>query len=160
MTPREIKYIVIHCSATKASQNIDIRDIDRWHRGKGWEGVGYHYVITRDGRVQGGRSLNEPGAHTKGHNYQSWGVCLVGGLDLDGKPENNFTQEQFAALRQLLVSLHAMAPNAHILGHRDLSPDINGDGMIQRNEWLKDCPCFDVGEWLAMNQRSNDHDLT
>ena len=148
MSPDDIRYIVIHCSATRAHQDIDVQDIDEWHKARGWAGCGYHYVITRDGRVQGGRSLLVPGAHTKGHNRVSWGVCLVGGLGADGRAENNFTPAQFSALRALLASMKQSAPQAEILGHRDLSPDIDGDGVVERHEWVKDCPSFDVREWL------------
>lgn len=115
--------------------------------------VGYHYVITADGAIQGGRPLNTPGAHTKGHNYSSWGICLIGGVDLHGRPENNFTHEQMTSLRMLITSLKVLAPNAEALGHRDLSPDVNGDGMIEQWEWVKECPCFDVREWLSMDPR-------
>lgn len=149
LTPAAIRYIVVHCSATRANQTIDITDIDRWHRDRGWNGCGYHYVITRDGKIQGGRSLTQAGAHTKGHNFQSWGVCLVGGVGADGRGEDNFTPAQYSALRALLPSLHAMAPHAEILGHRDLSPDVNGDGIIERHEWIKECPSFDVRAWLG-----------
>lgn len=148
MTPTDIRYIVVHCSATRANQTIDITDIDRWHRERGWNGCGYHYVITRDGRIQGGRALNQIGAHVHGHNRWSWGVCLVGGLGADDRAEDNFTPAQYSALRALLPSLHALAPQAEILGHRDLSPDVDGDGVIERHEWVKDCPSFDVRAWL------------
>lgn len=150
MTPDQIKYIVIHCSATLPEPHIDIVDIDQWHKARGWRKVGYQYVIPTDGRIQGGRALNEVGAHTKGHNAVSWGICLIGGVDEHGKPTNNFTREQFASLRMLLASLRQIAPQAETLGHRDLSPDVDGDGVISRWEWLKDCPCFDVREWLSM----------
>ena len=150
MNPNDIAYIVVHCSATRAAQDNDIAEIDRWHRGRGWNGCGYHYVITRAGHIQGGRALTQPGAHTKGHNYHSWGVCLVGGLGNDGKGEDNFTPAQYTALRALLSSLHSTAPNAQIVGHRDLSPDVDGDGVIEKHEWMKECPCFDVRVWLAM----------
>ena len=150
MTPGDVAFIVVHCAATRSDPSVDIRDVDAWHRARGWNGCGYHYVIPTDGRIQGGRALNQSGAHTKGHNYHSWGVCLVGGLDAHGRPDNNFTPEQMASLRMLLASLHQIAPQAEILGHRDLSPDIDGDGVVERHEWLKDCPCFDVRTWWGM----------
>lgn len=151
MKPTDVQYIVVHCSATSPRQDIGAKEIDEMHRARGFSRLGYHSVIRRNGGIEGGRSLNEIGAHTKGHNYHSWGVCLVGGIDQHGKPENNFTPEQMASLRVLLRDWHGMAPHARILGHRDLSPDIDGDGVVERHEWLKDCPCFDVGEWLAMD---------
>ena len=151
MTPQDIKYIVVHCSATLPRPDIDIKDIDRMHKERGWRSCGYHYVIPTDGRLQGGRSLNEIGAHTKGHNRVSWGVCLVGGINSSGKSENNFTHEQMSSLRSVLKTLKQNAPQAEILGHRDLSPDLDGDGVIERHEWIKDCPCFDVREWWSMD---------
>lgn len=147
MRPDEIHYIVVHCAATRADPAIDIRDIDAWHRARGWAGCGYHYVIPLDGSIQGGRALNAIGAHTRGHNRVSWGICLIGGLDDAGRPADTFTREQLTSLRMLLTSLHQIAPQAEILGHRDLSPDVNGDGVIDRRDWLKECPCFDVRAW-------------
>jgi len=143
----DIHYIVVHCSATRAGQDIDIRTIDRWHRERGWKSCGYHYVITLDGSVQAGRAVSEHGAHVRGHNLHSWGICLVGGLDAQGQPTNTYTREQLTSLRMLITGLRQIAPQAEVLGHRDLSPDIDGDGVIDSWEWLKACPCFDVREW-------------
>lgn len=135
--PKGIKYIVVHCSATKASQrNVDVKEIDKWHRQRGMFRVGYHYVIKRDGEIQQGRALHQPGAHAIGWNHISWGVCLVGGLDEAGEPEDNFTLDQYHSLAMLLDELKHKAPQAEIIGHRDL-PRVK-----------KACPCFDVRAWL------------
>ena len=147
MKPSDIKYIVVHCSATKRTQDIGVVEINRWHRDRGWSGIGYHFVIRRDGTVETGRPINKAGAHAYGVNRVSWGICMVGGLDYQGDPVDNFTPPQYDALRAVVTTLKAFAPDAEVLGHRDLSPDINGDGVIEEWEWLKSCPCFDVKKW-------------
>lgn len=145
--------IVVHCSATQATQDIGADTIRKWHLANGWADIGYHFVITRNGMVEFGRKLGDVGSHVAGHNSNSVGVCLVGGIDAKGKAENNFTEAQWHALRAVLRFLCDIYPEAakKIVGHRDLSPDLNGDGKITPNEWIKECPCFDVGEWLKKN---------
>ena len=140
--------LVVHCSATRPTQDIGVREITQWHRQRGFDTVGYHYVIRRNGDVETGRPENAIGAHVIGHNANSIGVCMVGGVDAAGKPANNFTAAQFVALRGLIDQLHKRYPEARILGHRDLSPDRNGDGIITPNEFIKACPSFDVAAWL------------
>lgn len=128
--------IIVHCAATKPSLDIGVKDIDRWHRQRGWLKVGYHFVIRRDGTREKGRDLMEPGAHAAGYNHRSVGVCLVGGLAEDGvTPENNFTDAQWATLRLTLKELRADFPEARIIGHREVEPS-------------KACPSFDVQEYL------------
>lgn len=147
---RPIELLVVHCSATRESQDISAADIDRWHRDKGWRKIGYHYVIRRSGEVQQGRQEHEAGAHVAGHNAKSIGICMVGGLAADGKtPQENYTAAQYDALGELLDDLTYRFPRAKVLGHRDLSPDRNGDGRVSEREWLKACPCFDAGRWYA-----------
>jgi N-acetyl-anhydromuramyl-L-alanine amidase AmpD len=145
------KFIVIHCSATGPKADIGFKEIDGWHRAKGWASCGYHRIIRRNGKVENGRPLDEPGAHVVGYNAISVGVCMVGGVAADGKtPENNFTPEQFASLSKVVRDLKAMYPSAEVLGHRDLSPDLNRDGKITPNEWMKACPSFDARAWWAI----------
>lgn len=147
---KAINKLVVHCSATRATSDIGASTIRQWHKRQGWIDIGYHYVIKRDGTVEKGRPDDRPGAHVSGHNGDSLGICMVGGVAPDGKTaENNFTPVQFTALGALLDSLKASHPKARICGHRDLSPDKNGDGKVTSNEWLKQCPSFDVAEWLA-----------
>lgn len=141
-------FIVVHCAATKAAMDIGVREITQWHLLRGFDTVGYHYVIRRDGELETGRPENVIGAHVRGHNANSIGICLVGGVDRQNQPENNFTAEQFATLALLLQQLKDRHPGARILGHRDLSPDKNGDGKITPDEFIKACPSFDVGQWL------------
>lgn len=154
MAPRKsTKHIVLHCSATRASQNTTAAEIRKWHLDKGWNDIGYHYVIRRDGTLENGRKPDTSvGSHVAGHNSNTLGICLVGGLSTrTGKPENNFTDAQWDTLRELLGRLTEKFPSATILGHRDLSPDKNRDGVISEGEWLKACPCFDASTWAHDN---------
>jgi N-acetylmuramoyl-L-alanine amidase len=140
-------FLVVHCSATRPEMDIDVNDIRRWHKNKGWADVGYHYVIPQSGNIQEGRPEQEIGAHVQGYNARSVGICLVGGLDGNGDPCDNFTGFQKDGLAALLADLKTRYPGATILGHRDLSPDLDGDGVVEKHEWLKHCPCFDVRDW-------------
>lgn len=152
-TPRQrTDLLVVHCSATKPDADIGVREIDGWHRQRGFDAVGYHYIIRRDGRIENGRPEGVIGAHARGHNAHSIGVCLVGGIGDDGTPHNNFTRAQFDRLCTLLAELCKRYPGARTLGHRDLSPDLNGDGKITPNEYIKACPSFDVATWWAANR--------
>lgn len=145
MNISDVHTAVVHCSATPAAMDIGRDEINEWHLANGWSGIGYHHVIRRDGTVEGGRALSEQGAHVKGHNRNTWGICMVGGVKQDGKtPEDNFTPEQYRSLKSMLTTYRSLAPGLSIVGHRDCSPDLNGDGQITKDEWVKDCPCFDV----------------
>jgi len=147
---RDIDLIVVHCSATKLGKHVNAAVIRGWHtsKPKNWSDIGYHNVILPSGTLETGRPLEKAGAHVRGHNANSIGICMVGGLDDRGQPKNNFTPAQFTTLRAYLDTLVHMYPNARIVGHRDLSPDSDGDGEIEEWEWMKSCPCFDVKRWL------------
>lgn len=132
---REITQLIVHCSATKASMDIGVDEIDRWHQERGWLGIGYHFVIRRDGTIENGRMIDQQGAHAKGFNRNSLGICLVGGLNDKNRPEHNFTVQQMASLDKLMKELYDHYPIRLIAGHRDL-PNVN-----------KACPCFDVTEF-------------
>lgn len=135
---RTITLIVVHCSANKADSALRMADIGRYHRSSGWKGCGYHYVVPTDGTVETGRDETEAGAHCRNHNRHSIGVCYIGGLSADGKPEDTRTEAQRVALRKLLEALHRKYPRALIVGHRDLDPQ-------------KSCPCFDAaGEYADL----------
>lgn len=150
---RETNHFVIHCSATRANQDVDAKTIRAWHRARGWSDIGYHYVIRRDGRIEPGRALGAIGSHVAGRNSDTLGICLVGGLNnLTAAPEDNFTAAQYAALADLCRRLLVTFPRATILGHRDLSPDRDGDGKVEPHEWLKACPCFDARAWARANR--------
>ena len=154
MVRSETKYIVIHCTATKTSamDSVTAADVDRWQKARGWNGIGYHFVIEADGNIAPGRQINERGAHVRGFNDKSLGIALVGGLDDNGKPCSNYRPAQMVSLSNHLAHLRGIYPFAEVLGHRDLSPDIDGDGVVERHEWLKDCPCFDVRMWMELEK--------
>lgn len=133
---RKTDFIVLHCSATRAVQDVGVKEIRKWHQSQGWSDIGYHFVIRRDGRVETGRRVDAIGSHVQGHNTNSVGICLVGGLNnKTWKPENNFTKQQWAALERLVRVLTKKYPSARILGHRDF-PGVQ-----------KACPCFDARAW-------------
>ena len=129
---RVITLVIIHCSAVKPDQQSSAAQIDSWHRQRGYHlGIGYHYVIRRNGEIEPGRPEWMVGAHCLNHNKYSIGVCYEGGLDARGQPADTRTAEQKSAMRNLLEDLHKRHPRAVIVGHRDLSHD-------------RDCPCFDA----------------
>lgn len=130
---RTITLIIIHCSAVTPSQTSSAAQIDQWHKARGWKGIGYHYVIRRDGTIENGRPEHQIGAHCLNHNRHSIGICYEGGLDARGQPSDTRTPEQKAVLRALITDLHRSYPRAIILGHRDLNPG-------------RACPCFDAAK--------------
>ena len=133
---REISKLIIHCSATKPEMDIGADEIRDWHKGKGWDDIGYHFVIRRNGELEKGRDVAISGAHARGHNFSSIGICLIGGIDSDSKADDNFTLKQYNTLIQLVSFLKMTFPIDDVLGHRDL-PNVN-----------KECPCFDARAWL------------
>lgn len=145
---RNIDSIIVHCSATKAGQDFTATDIDRWHRERGFNGIGYHYVIRLDGKLEKGRDVALAGAHCKGWNERSVGICYIGGLDENGRPADTRTNAQKRVLYQIIIDLQREYNILQVLGHRDTSPDLNGDGVIEPYEYVKACPCFDVKEFL------------
>ena len=153
MKPSDIDAIVIHCSATRAGQDVRAADIDKWHKERGFKMIGYNYVIDLDGTIEIGRPLTMDGAHCntsgpsgKPYNKHSIGICYVGGLDRNGNPEDTRTDAQKLSISKLIYDelLQKYPGIREIIGHRDASPDKNGDGVISKNEWIKMCPCFDV----------------
>lgn len=128
--------IVVHCSATPAKMDVDAKEIDRWHKERGFLKIGYHFVIRRDGTREKGRDINDVGAHVVGSNHKSVGICLVGGMDdLNAEPEDNFTAEQWVTLYLTLKEMHEAYSTAKIIGHREIDN-------------RKACPSFDVQDWL------------
>lgn len=134
---RTYETIVLHCSATPPRLEIDTAIIDKWHRGRGWAQVGYHYVIKRDGTVEIARPVQIPGAHAKGHNAYTVGVCYVGGVNEDNNPEDNITPKQVKAFKKLVGHLRAVFGPMLVTGHCDL-PNV-----------AKACPSFDVRKKLG-----------
>lgn len=146
---RKVNLIVIHCSATREGQKHTAADIDRWHKAQGWNGIGYHHVVLLDGTVQKGRDESAAGSHVKGFNANSIGVVYIGGLAANGvTPKDTRTEAQKKSLAALIKSLKVKYPGAKVVGHRDLSPDKDKDGVVEPHEWLKACPSFDVSSWL------------
>ena len=135
MARQTTDYIFVHCSATKPSMDIDAKEIDRWHRERGFLKIGYHFVIKRDGTKETGRDLMEAGAHIKSYNHKSVGICMVGGVaehDVN-EPQDNFTNEQYLTLKNLLIDMKEQFPTAEIAGHNEVAN--------------KACPSFNVKEW-------------
>lgn len=132
---RVIKRLFIHSSATPPDMDIGADTIRGWHIGeRGWSDIGYHFIIRRDGTIERGRPIERTGAHTYRHNHDSVGVCMIGGVDRDNKPDNNFTDLQFAALYDLCTAFGQVFDGLGIYGHRD------ADSRTQ-------CPSFDAREW-------------
>jgi N-acetylmuramoyl-L-alanine amidase len=130
---RQITKIILHCSATREGQDVSVETIRKWHLNRGWSDIGYHYVIYLDGSIHEGRPVNRSGAHTKGYNSKSIGVCYIGGVEKDGKtPKDTRTPEQDTALTNLITALLEMYPTATLHGHNEFAN--------------KACPSFDVQE--------------
>lgn len=132
LDPSTVEKVIVHTSATPPSMDIGVETISRWHRERGWLAIGYHDVIRRDGTHEKGRPIHKPGAHTEGYNLNSVGICLVGGVDEMGDPEDNFTEAQFETLRKLAVSrlrMFGLEPE-DLVGHNELA--------------ATKCPVFDV----------------
>lgn len=138
-TRKKTDAIIVHCSATQAKTDVGAAEIERWHRERGFLAIGYHYVIRRDGRIEKGRDETVVGAHVEGHNSTTVGVCMVGGIDAKGNPQDNFTPAQYASLQTLLRELKTRYSTAEIKGHRDF-PGV-----------AKACPSFSVKGWLTKN---------
>ncbi len=127
---RDIREIIVHCSATRKGMDFRSADIDRWHRERGWKCIGYHYVVDIDGKLETGRALTEQGAHCRGHNRNSIGICYIGGLDEYGQPCDTRTAAQKTTLLHLIRRLKELFPQAKVYGHRDFAN--------------KACPCFNA----------------
>jgi N-acetylmuramoyl-L-alanine amidase len=128
---RQIKRIIIHCTATPEGRDHTAKEIDRWHKSQGWAEIGYHYVIRLDGTVEDGRPVHKVGAHVKGHNADSIGVVYVGGCDRAMKPKDTRTAAQRKALRDLIANLRENYPRATVHGHNEFDKG-------------KACPSFNV----------------
>lgn len=129
--------IVLHCSATRPSMDVGAKEIDKWHKARGWLKIGYQRVIRRNGDVEQGRKDDEIGAHAEGYNSHSIGVCWVGGVAEDSLgPEDNRTDAQRKSLESVVRELKQKYPGAKVVGHGDL-PGVH-----------KACPSFSVANWL------------
>ena len=126
----KVKYIVIHCTDTLPSESYDIDRVRQWHLKRGFDDVGYHYLILPSGAVQLGRDLKYEGAHCLGYNSKSIGIAYVGGRDLNGCYSDTRTFNQKISISNIMMYLVKMFPVEHIIGHCDVS--------------VKRCPCFDA----------------
>ena len=150
---RKIDKIIIHCSATPEGRDVTVEEIRKWHvEERGWSDIGYHIIIDRDGSVQTGRPLERKGAHTRGENDNSIGICYIGGMEkkqVKGKwvSKDTRTTDQKEALLDMLCYFKNLNPKAKIYGHRDFSK--------------KDCPSFDAKEEYAfISEMYSDLDLS
>lgn len=134
MSMRKIDKIIIHCAATKPSMDIGAKEIREWHLARGWNDIGYHYVIRRNGQIENGRPKEKIGAHTEGQNSTSIGICMVGGIDGAGNAQSNFTPAQWQTLERLVRILKAEFNQATVHGHNEYAS--------------KACPSFNVQQWL------------
>ncbi|ADQ83168.1 N-acetylmuramoyl-L-alanine amidase [Yersinia pestis] len=130
--------IFVHCSATKPTMDVGVREISQWHKEQGWLAIGYHFVIRRDGTIEEGRPVEVIGSHVKSWNSKSVGVCLVGGIDDKGHFEANFTPAQMVSLKEKLADLLDMYPDAEVKAHHDVAP--------------KACPSFNLSRWLKTGE--------
>ena len=128
--------IILHCSATREGQDIKAKTIKQWHKDRGFDDIGYHYVIDLDGTIEKGRSEELAGAHCKGHNATSIGICYVGGCDKNMKPKDTRTPEQKRSMLSLVRKLvnKYKIPVTQIWAHHDFDKH-------------KACPSFDVSEF-------------
>jgi N-acetylmuramoyl-L-alanine amidase len=131
---RPINKIIIHCAATHEGKDISVDTVKRWHLNKGWSDIGYHYVIELNGSVMEGRPVGLVGAHCKGQNEDSIGICYIGGLDTAGNPKDTRTDAQKESMRKLVSNLLELYPEATVHGHNEFSS--------------KACPCFNVQKQL------------
>ena len=127
---RDIKRVILHCSATTEGAHYDVETIRRWHKKRGFSDIGYHYVIYEDGSINIGRSIFLTGAHTSGENKDSIGICYIGGLDIDGEPKDTMTTMQEIGFMRLFDALNTTFGDLSLHGHNEYSN--------------KACPCFDV----------------
>lgn len=146
---RTITDIILHCTATPEDKAVTMASIKAGHLARGFKDIGYHYVIDLDGTIRKGRDESLIGAHCTGYNAHSIGVSYIGGVKTDGKtPKDTRTEAQKTAMARLVKELLAKYPGAKVKGHRDYSPDLNGNGTVEPWEWIKACPCFEVKTWL------------
>lgn len=141
---RKVHTLVWHCTATPEGREFTRASIDAMHRARGFAGIGYHKLIHLDGSVSEGRPESQIGAHVAGHNTGTLGYSYVGGVDAAGKAKDTRTAAQKATMERLTREAIARDGLKKVLGHRDLSPDKDRDGVVEANEWVKMCPCFAV----------------
>ena len=148
------EFILLHCSATPNSRNTPAEAIVRYHMDTlGWRSCGYHLVIERSGAAVETLAPEAIGAHARGLNGRSFGICLIGGLDDEGCPDAGYTAAQWEALAQSVGHAKRVWPDAEVMGHRDaIARGLAGDPP-------KACPCFDaVAWWRGVAEEIADND--
>ena len=135
---RDISKAIVHCTATPEGRHTTVEDIRSWHKARGWSDIGYHYVIKRDGTLENGREEHRTGSHARQVNGTSIGICMIGGSDKSGGWENNFNDEQFKTLKDIVIKLKDKYNITKIIGHYEVDD-------------VKKCPSFDVKEWRENN---------
>lgn len=143
---RKIDYIVVHCTGTTPDATVE--GMKAHWKSLGWENPGYHKVIRKNGSVVRLIDNNNIANGVKGYNMKSLHVAYIGGIKSNGRPGNTLTWDQELSLAAVLMQWSRKYPDAKIVGHRDLSPDADEDGVIEECEWVKQCPCFDVQDFL------------
>lgn len=139
---RQIKYIVVHCTATSRSASV-AGILNGWKK-KGWKNPGYHFLVEMDGAHHILLPVDKVSNGVKGYNSVSINLAYIGGIDGEGEPTDTITPKQHWKIQQIIDGLLVHFPKAKVVGHRDLSPDSNENGKVDPCEWLKACPCFDV----------------
>ena len=152
---RNIKVAVVHCSATPEGRDLNEKDIEAMHKVRfkkiGGKHIGYHHVILLDGTDIQTKGYEFIGQHVAGANSETIGICYIGGLDKSMKAKDTRTPAQKKALEFRLRELKKQFPALKIRGHRDYSPDLDGDGVLEPFEFKKACPCFDARkEYLSI----------
>ena len=134
---REIDKIIIHCTATPEGRNITVKEVRQWHLARGFNDIGYHYVILLDGTVQAGRPVSRVGAHVKGQNTGSIGIAYAGGIDRSGAAKDTLNPAQETAMVNLINDLRERFGHLTLHGHNEFDN--------------KACPSFNVKtkfQWL------------
>lgn len=139
---RNIKYIFVHCTASQ--QTATVQQILKEFTQRGWRIPGYHYIVDPKGMLTQLVAEDRISNGVKGYNAESINVAYIGGIDSKKKAIDNRTPEQKKTLLNILTRLKKKYPNAIIMGHRDISPDKNHNGIVDPWERIKECPCFDA----------------
>lgn len=143
-----VKYLTIHCAATPEGRDVSHEAVTAWDKAKFGQ-TSYHWVVELDGSMHRTLRDDQLGAHVGKANSGNIGICYIGGVEKNGKtPKDTRTAAQKKSLLTLVRTYKGRYPGIIIRGHRDWSPDLNKDGKITPNEWIKSCPCFDVTAWL------------
>jgi N-acetyl-anhydromuramyl-L-alanine amidase AmpD len=145
----DTRYIVVHCTAGGANETVE-SVLKAW-KDRGWKSVGYHVIIEKDGNPVHLADASAITNGVRGHNYHAYHICWMGGRDGDDRT----IEQKVTLMNEILWAMEAF-PNAEVVGHRDLSPDLDGDGVVESHEWLKLCPQFDVKEFVEQVEQLKD----